>query len=48
VSGDDRREITQRCPSKSVSPSRETATVVIGEPQAPPSDLPPEDAILFD
>src|SRR5262245_56166166 len=48
VRRDDGGEVTQRFPSKPVGPTREAPTVVIGEPQAPPRDLPPEGAILFD
>jgi hypothetical protein len=45
---DDRCEVTQRCSSQPVRPYREAPPVVIGEPQAPVTDLPPEEAILLD
>ena len=47
-SRDDRRNVAQRLASQPVSPHGEPAPVVIGETQAPPTQLPPQEAILFD
>ena len=48
VGGDDRRDVAHRLASQPVSPHGEPAPVVIGETQAPPTQLPPQEAILFD
>jgi hypothetical protein len=45
---DNRCEVTQCLPSQPVCPYREAPTIVIAEPEAPLTDLPPQDAILFD
>ena len=48
VRRDDRRDLTQGVPPQPASAYCESPPIVIGEPQAPPTDLPPEEAILFD
>ena len=48
VRRDYRDEATQRFPSQPVCPYGEPPSVVIGEPQASLTDLPPEHAVLFD
>src|SRR5437899_8654318 len=48
VRRDDRRDLTQGLPTQPVGPYGESPPVVIGEPQTPPTDLPSEEAILFD
>jgi hypothetical protein len=45
---DDRRDLTQGVPTQPVGAYRESPPVVIGQPDAPPTNLPSEDAILFD
>jgi len=48
VRRDDRRDLTQDLPTQPVRPSGESPTVIVCQSQAPPTDLPPEEAILFD
>ena len=45
---DDRRQITQGGPPEPVGAHREPAAVIVSKPQAPSTELPPEEAILFD
>ena len=48
VGGDDRRDVAQRLASQPVGPHGEPAPVVLGEAQTPSTQLPPQEAILFD
>ena len=48
VGRDDRRDFAQRPASQPVGSHSEPAPVVIGEAQTPPTQLPPQEAILFD
>jgi hypothetical protein len=45
---DDCRDFAQRASTEPVRPRGESTSVVLGEPQAPPADLPPQHPILFD
>ena len=44
----DRRDLTQGLPTQPVGPYGQSPAVVVCQSQAPPADLPPEEAILFD
>jgi len=48
VRRDDRRKLAQRLTAQSIGPRGKFPPVVIGEPEAPPTDLLPQDPILFD
>jgi hypothetical protein len=48
VRGDDRRDLAQRLPTQPVGLRGESPPVVIGQPHAPPTQLPPQHPILFD
>ena len=48
VRRDDRRDVAQRLPTQPVRSRGEFTPVLIGEPQAPPTHLPPQHPILFD
>jgi len=46
--GDDRRNLTERPPPQRIGARGESPPVVISEAQAPPTQLPPQKAVLFD
>jgi hypothetical protein len=48
VGSDDRRNLTERLPSQTIGARGESPPVVISEPQAPPTQLPPQKAVLLD
>ena len=48
VRRDDRRDLAQRLPTQPVGSRGKFPPVVIGEPQAPPTQLPPQHPILLD
>jgi hypothetical protein len=48
VRRDDRRKLAQRLTTQSIGPHGKLPSVVIGEPEAPPTQLLPQDPILFD
>jgi hypothetical protein len=48
VRRDDRREVTQGSPPEPVRAHCEPPPVIVSKPQAPSTELPPEEAILFD
>jgi hypothetical protein len=48
VRRDDRRDLAQRVTAQPVGSRGKFPPVVIGESEAPPTDLPPQDPILLD
>jgi hypothetical protein len=48
IGRDDGRDVAQGLPTKVVGSYGESPPVLVGEPQSSPTDLPPEEAILFD
>ena len=48
VRRDDRRDLAQRLTAQPVGSRGKFPPVVIGEPEAPPTQLPPQDPILLD
>jgi len=48
IGGDNRRDLAQPPTAQAVRPHGQPAPVVIGQVQAPPAHLPPQEAVLFD
>ena len=44
---DEGRHVTQGCPTQPISAYGESSPFIVRQPQAPPTDLPPQKAILF-